>query len=71
MLGDTNVSSSDPRGWLDRAVGTCLSVLLGAAALFIAVKLIEAIWTVLLIIAGVTAFAAATLAIMRARNRGW
>lgn len=34
---------SDPRGWLDRAVGTCLSLLVAALALYVAVALLQAI----------------------------
>lgn len=33
----------DPRSWLDRAVGTCLSLLVGALALYLAVALLQAI----------------------------
>ena len=60
-----------PGSWLDRVVGGCLSLLMAAAAVFIAVKLIEAVWTVLLVIAGVGLFALAAVALLRARHRGW
>jgi hypothetical protein len=65
------MSSSDRRSWLDKAVGVCLRVLVGATALFIAVRLLEAVWTVLLVIVGVGVFIAVGIAITRARNRGW
>lgn len=65
------MSNSEPRSWLDRAVGVCLSVLVGAAAVFIAVKLIEAVWAVLLVIIGIAVVVTAAVAIARARKRGW
>ena len=65
------MAGSDPRNWLDKAVGACLAILVGAVALFVAVKLIEAVAEALLIIVGVLMFVAAGFAILRARNRGW
>lgn len=65
------MNGSNPRGWLDRAVGVCFSVLVGAAAVFFAVKLIEAVWTALLVITGIGLVVAAGIAFLRARNRGW
>jgi hypothetical protein len=63
--------SADPRNWLDRLISLCLSLLVGAVAVFIAVKLIEAVWTALLVILGVSAFLAIAVCILRARKRGW
>ena len=63
--------NSDPRSWLDRLLGACLMVLVGAAAISIAVHLIEAVWTSLLIIVSVGAFIAVALMVVRARSRGW
>jgi hypothetical protein len=60
-----------PRSWLDKAVGVCLAILVGAAALFVAVKLIEAIDAALLVIIGVAIFVAVGIGLLRARNRGW
>jgi hypothetical protein len=65
------MSPSDRRGWLDRAVGVCLTILVGAAAVYIAVRLIEAVWNALLVIVGVLLFVAVGVAIMRSRNQGW
>ena len=63
---------SNPKSLLDKLVGLCLSMLIGAAAIFIAVKLIEAIWTALLVIVGVGVFVAIAWAILRGRsNSGW
>jgi hypothetical protein len=62
---------SEHGSWLDRAVGACLLILVGAAALFFAVKLIEAIFTALLIIVGVMLTIGLGIAVIRARSRGW
>ncbi len=56
---------------IDRAVGACMAVLVAATALFIAVRLIEAVLTALLVIVGVAAFLAITYGVLRSRNRGW
>jgi hypothetical protein len=60
-----------PRSLLDNLIGICLSLLVGAAAVFIAVRLIEAVWTALLVILGVGLFVAVAIFLLRARNRGW
>jgi hypothetical protein len=60
-----------PSSWLDQLVGVCVSLLVGAAAVFIAVKLILAVWTALLVILGVSAFLAVAVVVLRQRNRGW
>ena len=59
------------RSLLDRAVGACFLVLLGAAALFLAVHLILAIWVVLAAITAVVIVTALAIALWQARNRGW
>jgi hypothetical protein len=38
---------TDPQSWLDRAVHTCFALLIAAVAVYIAVRLIEAIFPVL------------------------
>lgn len=53
------------RSWLDRAVGACFMVLVGAAALFWAVRLLEAIWQALLVIGLVAGLLTAIVAIFR------
>lgn len=65
------MAASDPRSWLDRAVGACLSVLVGAAALVVAVRLIESVWVVVVSVAGVVLLVAVLVAVYRARTRGW
>lgn len=58
-------------GWRDRWVGACLSLLAGAVALFVAVQLIEAVWTVLVVIAVVVVALLAGIALWRSRMREW
>ena len=65
------MSGVDPKTFIDRLVGVCLSLLIGAAAVFIAVKLVEAVWTALLVILGVAAFLAIAYAFLRNRRQGW
>lgn len=42
---------SDPRRLLDRAVGACAAILVGAMALWGAVEILEAIWLPLCLLA--------------------
>jgi hypothetical protein len=65
------MSPSDPRSWPDKLVGLCMTLLIGAAAVYIAVRLIEAVWTALLVILGVGAFLAVAITLLRTRNQGW
>lgn len=61
-----------PSSLLDKLVGRCLTLLVGATALYVAVHLIEAVWTGLLIIAAVGLFVAVAVALLRSRsNNGW
>jgi hypothetical protein len=65
------MTTNDPRGWLDKAVGACLSILVGAAALFFAVKLIEQIFTALVIMFTIVLIVVVVIAIIRWRSQGW
>lgn len=65
------MSNSDPRTWLDKAVGVCLSVLVCALAIYVAVRLVEAVAVALLVILGVGGLVAGTAAWLRSRHRGW
>jgi uncharacterized membrane protein len=65
------MSPSDPRPWIDRLVSVCLSVLVGAVAIYVAVRLVEAVWAVLLVIVGASAMIAASASLLRRRNRDW
>ncbi len=60
-----------PSSWFDQLVGVCFSLLVGAAAVYFAVKLIQAVWTALLVILAVTGFVVVSVAVLRARQRGW
>lgn len=62
---------SDPRSWLDKAVGVCLSLLACALALYVTVRLVQAVAVALLVILGISALVAGVVAWLRARNRGW
>jgi hypothetical protein len=65
------MSPSDPRSAPDKLVKTCLSLLAAAVAVYVSVKLIEAVWPALLVILGVSLFVGIAVFILRARNRGW
>jgi uncharacterized membrane protein YccC len=63
--------NADPRSWFDKAIGVCLGILVGAAALYIAVHLVLAVADALLVILGVGAFVALGVALVRYRRNGW
>lgn len=56
---------------IDRVVGVCFMFLVGAAALFIAVRLIEAVWTALLVIIGVGMFIGLSVVVLHSQRSGW
>ncbi len=60
-----------PSSWLDQLVGLCLSLLVGATAVFVAVRLIQAVWTALLVILGVGLFIAVGVLVLRSRRSTW
>jgi uncharacterized membrane protein len=68
---DRNERPVNPRSWLDQLVGGCFSVLLGAAALFLAVRLIQAVWVAALSILGVIGFIAVVGLLVRSRRQQW
>ncbi len=55
------------RSWRD----ACISILVGAIAVYVAVRLIEAVWVVLVAIAAVAACVMLAVALVRNRKRGW
>ena len=61
----------NPRSWLDQLVGACFSLLLGAAALYLAVRLIQAVWVTALTILGVIGFIAIGVMVVRSRRQQW
>ncbi len=64
--------NQEPGRFLDRLVGACFSLLLGALALYIAAKLVAAVWTILLLaclVVGVLLGLA--VLVHRSRSNGW
>lgn len=61
----------NPRSWVDQVVGGCFSLLLGAAAIYFAVRLVEAVWLVLLVILGVIGLLGMALTVLRGRRQRW
>jgi hypothetical protein len=53
-----------PGRWIDRVIGWCFGILAGAIALYCAVKVLEAIWPALLMIAGALAICALIIRIV-------
>jgi len=49
------LNGTDPGRWIDRAIGWCFGILLATIALYCAVKLIESILPMLIIVVGVLA----------------
>ena len=62
---------SNPRGLMDGLVGLCFGLLLAAIAVHVAVRLIEAVWPVLLLILAVGALLAGAVALLRRQDRDW
>lgn len=63
--------SRDPRSLVERAVGACVLLLIGAFALRWAVQVISSVWVALLIIFLVAGGAVAVTVWLRRRNNGW
>lgn len=64
-------SGTDPRSWLDRLLGLCLTLLVAVMALYAAVRLLQAILVPLLVIAGGVLVVSAVVCWWRSRRRGW
>jgi thiol:disulfide interchange protein len=60
-----------PSSWLDQVVGACFALLAAAVALYLAARLIEQVWAVLLLIGIVIAVVAGLAAVLRWRRQGW
>jgi small basic protein len=60
-----------PTSSLNHLVGLCLSLLVAATAVYVAVRLIEAVWTALLIILGVGLFITVGVLVLRSRRNSW
>lgn len=65
------MSTTDPRSWLDQIISLCTGLLMAAAAIFLTVRLIEAVWVALLVIVGVVVLLVIAGLVLRARNQGW
>jgi hypothetical protein len=65
------MASRDPSTLIDKLVGLCFSLLVGAAAIYIAVQLIEAVWTALLVMLGVGLFIGLGIVVLRSCSNGW
>ncbi|MBY6385433.1 hypothetical protein HG717_16155 [Rhodococcus erythropolis] len=62
------MTDSNPNSWFDRAISGCLSILVAAIALYVAVALIEAIWPYLVAAVAVASVVVAAIQIIRARR---
>ena len=56
---------------LDRWAAACISVLIGVVALYLAVRLIEAMWVALLVIGLIGGAVGGTVAYLRWRRQVW
>ncbi|MDQ1742951.1 MAG: hypothetical protein QOE23_1290 [Pseudonocardiales bacterium] len=65
------MTSSDPRGWIDKLVGAAMSVLVAALALYIAAQLVAAVWTILVACVAVAAVIGLAILVLRSRSGGW
>lgn len=63
--------SQEPQRWVDRLVGACGSLLIGALALYGAVWLLRAIWPELIIVALVSAVIVGLISWWREHRSGW
>lgn len=63
--------NQEPQRWLDRLVGACVSVLVGALALYGAVWLLRAIWPELAIVALCGAAIVGAIGWWRGGRAGW
>ncbi len=61
----------EPQRWLDRLVGTCVNVLIGALALYGAVWLLRAIWPELVMVTLLGACVVGLISWWRVRRSGW
>ncbi len=60
-----------PERWLDRLVGACFGVLLGALALYGAVWLVAAVWFELVIVVFVVTCVVGLVVLWRVRQGRW
>jgi hypothetical protein len=65
------VIPSRPRSLLDRLLGLCFTLLLMAIAIHVSVRLIEAVWPVLIGIGVGVVAVAGLVTVLRWRRQGW
>jgi len=63
--------TEEPQRWLDRLVGACISVLIGALALYGAVWLLRAMWPQLTVVALTAAVIVGVFSWWQGRRSGW
>lgn len=67
----SEVVGRDRLSLVDRLVGAGFSLLVAAVAVYVAVRLVLAVWTALLVIAGVATCVGLAVTFLRSRNRRW
>jgi hypothetical protein len=65
------VTRYEPKSLLDRFVGGCIALLVAALALNLAARLIESIWTALLLMGISIALGAGLVAVLHWRRQSW
>lgn len=65
------MSGTDPKGWGDKFLSLCLSMLVGTIALYLVVSLLKAIWVWLAVVAGIAALAWFGIVVYRATKNHW
>jgi uncharacterized protein YacL len=63
--------SYHPPSLLGRLVGACISLLVAALAIYVAVHLLESVWPVLAVIGFVVVVIIGLVAAVRRRQQGW
>lgn len=63
--------SYHPPSVLDRLVGACISLLVAALAIYVAVRLLESVWPVLVGVGFVVVVIIGLVAAVRWRQQGW
>lgn len=64
------MSRTDPTG-LDQLAAGCITLLIGVTALYLALRLIEAMWVGLLILLAVGGLATLAVVVLRNRWQSW
>lgn len=62
---------SDPRGLAERALGTAVTLLVAALALYVAVQLVLSVWVAVVVMAAVGGGVLILVAVWRSYRSGW